>query len=323
MTGANDNSHPADPIRRINSVGFGEIWRIVWNGKWLIVSIGLVATIAAVVVALMMPNIYRAEALLAPNQQDDSAGLSALSGRYSGLAGLAGINLSQGRADKTNFGLETLRSRKFVSDFIDRHAILVPLMASRGWDESTGELLIDPDIYDLSNEEWVRQVSPPRKTIPSHQEAYKFFRDNVLSVSQNESTGFVTVAVMHHSPTVAKQWVEWLVQDINESIMRQDVLRAKEAIDYLNEKIQATAIGDMRNVFSRLIEEQTKTVMLARINDEYLFKTIDPAVVPELKAKPRRAVFVIASAAISGVLAVLLVVGLAFGREARRASSSS
>jgi LPS O-antigen subunit length determinant protein (WzzB/FepE family) len=54
------------------------LFRVMWAGKWLIGGITFAATVIAVVVALMLPNIYRAEALLAPNDQDNAGGLSAL-----------------------------------------------------------------------------------------------------------------------------------------------------------------------------------------------------------------------------------------------------
>ena len=102
------------------------------GGQWLIGGISFAAAMIAVAVALMLPNIYRAEALLAPNDQQGTGGLSALAAQYGGLASLAGINIGSGSADKTALGLEILKSRKFVSEFIERHDILVPLIAVYG-----------------------------------------------------------------------------------------------------------------------------------------------------------------------------------------------
>jgi len=233
--------------------------------------------------------------------------LSALAAQYGGLASLAGITLGSGSSDKTALGLEILKSRKFVSNFIEHHDILVPLMAVEGWDLETGELKVDSTIYDVSAKKWVREVRPPRKTIPSLQEAYEKFSDEILSIAQDKKTGFVTIAVQHYSPAVSKQWVDWLVQDINATVMRQEVDEAEQAIEYLNEQIAATSLADLQNVFFRLIEEQTKTVMLAKVSDEYLLKTIDPAVVPEMKTRPKRALIVILSMTLGGFLGIAFV----------------
>jgi len=282
-----------------------ELFRTLWAGKWLISGITFVAAVISVIVALMMPNIYRAEALLAPNDQEGAGGLSALAAQYGGLASLAGINLGGGSADKVALGLEILKSRKFISEFIERHDILVPLMAADGWDEETGDLKIDADAYDVTAKRWVRDVSPPKKTIPSMQEAYRVFVKK-FSVGQDTKSGFVNVEVEHYSPTVAKQWVDWLIDDLNAFIMQQDVTEAEQAIEYLNKQIANTSLAELQNVFFRLIEEQTKTVMLAKVSDEYLLKTLDPAVAPELKAKPMRSLIVILATMLGGFLGVVI-----------------
>lgn len=277
---------------------------------WLIAGIVVAGTVLTVIIALMIPNVYRADALLAPNEEQSGGGLSALAEQYGGLAALAGVDLMGQSDEKTTLGLAVLRSRKFISDFVERHDLLVPLIAARGWDRETGELIIDPDDYDLDAKKWVRNVRFPKKVVPSMQEAYEKFTEDVLTVGQNSKTGYVTIAIEHYSPFVAQQWVSWLIEDINETIMQKDVREAQQAIDYLNQQIKATSLAELRTVFSRLIEEQTKTIMLAAVTDEYLFKTVDPPVAPEEKTRPKRALIVLIGAFLSGLLAVLLVVAL-------------
>ena len=63
----------------------------------------------------------------------------------------------------------------------------------------------------------------------------------------------------------------------------------------------------MHEVFFGLIGEQIKAIMLAKIADEYLFTTLDPAVVPERKLKPRRSLMVLSSTMIGTFVGLLLV----------------
>ena len=297
-----------------DEVDLRAMFRVLWKGKWLIGGITSAAAVLAVVVALMLPNIYRAEALLAPNDQDGAGGLSALAAQYGSLASLAGINLGSGSSDRTLLGLEILKSRKFISEFIERRDILVTLMAATGWDSETRHLIIDPDQYDLATEQWVRDVNPPKKPVPSLQEAYKAFSD-ILSVSQDKKSGFVTVAVEHYSPDVAKQWTDWLIEDLNSSIMRQDVAEAEQAIHYLNEQIKTTSLSGLKEVFFNLIEEQTKKVMLASVTEEYLLKTLDPAITPEKKYRPSRKLIVLLCTVLGGFASVVLVLALRATRK--------
>ena len=286
-----------------------ELFRVLWAGKWLVGGITLAATVIAIIAAFMLPNIYRAEALLAPNDQEGAAGLSALAAQYGGLASLAGISIGNDTADKTALGTEVLKSRKFISEFIERHDILVPLMAAQAWDAEAGELQLDADDYDVKNKTWVRKVSPPKKTIPSLQEAYDEFMD-ILSVSVNKKSGFITVAVEHLSPRIAQQWVGWLVEDVNSTIMRQDLSEAEQAINFLHKQVESTSLAELQKTLFKLIEEQTRTVMLAQVSDEYLFRTIDPAVEMERPSRPKRvliAVLGLLGGLGLGLLSVLLL----------------
>ncbi len=300
----NETQSTASPSRYDDEIDLRDVFQTLWQGKWLIGAVSFVAILVGLVIALMQPNVYRAEALLAPHQQKGIGGLSALAAQYGGLASLAGIDIGTGEADKTALGLEVLKSRRFISEFIQRHDILVPLMTAKGWNAETGDLKIDADIYDVATGSWVRDATPPRKPIPSAQEAHKEFM-KILSVSRDKNSGFVTVAIEFYSPNLAKQWVEWLIADLNAFIMQQDVSEAEQAIEYLNQQVASTSLAELQNVFFRLIEEQTKTVMLAKVSNEYLFKTLDPAVAPELKSGPKRALIVILAAIVGGVLGIV------------------
>lgn len=300
------SQQPVTPTPYDDEIDGREVFRVLWESKWLIGGITFASALVAVIIVLLLPNIYRAEALLAPNGEDGASGLGALAAQYGGLASLAGINFGSSSTDKTGIGLEILKSRRFVSEFIERHNLLVPLMAAKKWDSGTGKLIIDPDDYDVVGNKWVRDVRPPKQTVPSLQEAYDKFRD-ILTVHEDQKTGLVTLAIEHYSPTVAKQWVDWLIEDLNLSIMQQDVDDAEQAIEYLNKQIETTSLADLNAVFFSLIEEQTKTVMLAKVTDEYLLKTLDPAVAPEEKSKPRRSLIVFLGTACGLLFAMSIV----------------
>jgi uncharacterized protein involved in exopolysaccharide biosynthesis len=279
--------------------------RVMLAGRWLIIGVTGAAFLLTTVFVFMLPNIYRAEALVAPIDKDSVGGLSALAGEYGGLASLVGINLGDQSVDKTALGLEILKSRKFVTEFIERHQALVPLLATEGIDRKTGELIIDRGVYDPDSDAWVREFDSSTGNGPSMQYAYQEFTE-MLSVTQDKVTGFVTIAFEHRSPVVAMQWVNWLIKDLNETMMRQDVQEAEQAIAYLSEQIENTSLAGLKSVFYNLIEEQTKTVLLAKVSEEYLFKTVDPAVVPEWPTKPRRLLIIVLITFLGGVFGTIV-----------------
>jgi hypothetical protein len=115
------------------------------------------------------------------------------------------------------------------------------------------------------------------------QEAYKEF-SKVIAVNAEKDTGMVTISIEHVSPSVAQQWVTWLVQDINRVMKDRDVLEAIRSTEFLNQQIALTNVADIRSMLYKLVEEQAKTIMFAEVRDEYVFKTIDPALVQSLSA---------------------------------------
>ncbi|MBO2551816.1 Wzz/FepE/Etk N-terminal domain-containing protein [Shewanella algae] len=293
---------------RDDEIDLRELFAVIWQGKWLISGVTLVFAVASVVIALMMPNIYKSEALLAPASEEQGAGgLAGLASQFGGLASMAGINLGgSGGSDKTQLAIEVLKSRQFIGDFIEKHQILPELMAVDRWHMDSNTVSFAHDIYDEESKNWVRKVNPPYQSKPSLQEAYKAF-SKILVVNKQKESGMVKISIEHQSPSIAKQWVDWLIADINQTMKERDVKEANRSTVFLNKQIELTNIADIRTILYKLIEDQAKTIMFAEVRDEYVFKTIDPAFIPEEKAKPNRALICILGTMLGGMLSVMVV----------------
>ena len=129
----------------------------------------------------------------------------------------------------------------------------------------------------------------------------------ILGISEDKQTGYVSVSIEHQSPIIAAQWVGWLVEDVNAAVKAQDVEEATNSIEYLKRQVSKTSLADLQAVFFELIQSQTETMMLAQVRPEYVFKTIDPAVVPEEKIRPSRAVICILGTLLGGMMGVIIV----------------
>lgn len=299
-----------------DEIDLRELFAVIWQGKWLIIAITAVFAVGAVIFAINQPNIYKSEALLAPaDVEQGGGGLAALAGQFGGLASMAGINLGGGGGvDKTQMAIEVMKSRQFTSNFIQKHNILPDLMAAKKWNMADNSISYDDEIYSQADKKWLRIVDAPFKPEPSMQEAYKEF-SKIIAVNAAKETGMVTVSVEHISPAVAQQWVNWLVQDINKEMKDRDVAEATRSTTFLKSQIEQTNIADIRSILYKLIEEQAKTIMFAEVRDEYVFKTIDPALIPEEKSKPKRALICVLGAMLGGMLGVMLVLIRYFVRK--------
>jgi uncharacterized protein involved in exopolysaccharide biosynthesis len=276
-----------------DEIDLAELWRAIWAGKFIIIAITFIFAVASVFYALSKPDVYKASVLLSPvSSQSGSGGLGAFAGQFGGLASLAGINLNGGGGDQTSIALATLESRSFIENFIKKHDLLVPLMASKKWDRVSDSLILDEELYDEASQKWIREVKSPQTPEPTSWEAYESF-SQLLSVFQDKENSLITIELEFYSPTLAKKWLILLVTDINEFIRKQEKAETKASIQYLKNELKNIQISNMETVFYQLIEEQTKTMMLAQVKKEYIFKTIDPAQVPDKKSGPKRPLIVI------------------------------
>lgn len=266
-----------------------ELLAILWGSKLLIFLVTSFFSVAAIIYSINLPNIYKSEVLLAPAESEQSGGLAALAGQLGGMASLAGINLSSSNGvNKVELAIAVIKSKQFSRNFIKKHEILPELMAATSWNESSNTLQYDKSTFSPENKKWID--SGEKSNRPSFQEAYRIFRKSI-AIEKSKEAGMFTLSVKHVSPYIAQQWVSWIVQDINKEMKTRDVNEAIQSTNFLKTQIQQTNVTDIQKILYKLIEEQAKTIMFAEVRKEYIFKTVDPAIVPEQKFSPNRALF--------------------------------
>jgi hypothetical protein len=305
-----------DYMQTGDEIDLRELFQVLWKGKVLITLITGGVAALSVVVALSLPNIYKSTAILAPKSSGSAGGLSRLASQYGGLASLAGINLDGMGSDgisKPEIAIEKMKSLSFFKQYLYED-LLVDLMAVRSWDLGTRQLRYDAEVYDIASNEWVRDVGPPRQARPSDQEAHDAFLE-LFFVTKDEQTGLIFVSIEHYSPDIAKQWVELVVGRVSEELRSKDIREAEESIKFLEAQREKTSLVSLDEVFAQLIEEQTKTIMLANVSKDYLFDVIDSPVAPELESKPSRALICVLGTLLGGVLSVVIVLILHYGRQ--------
>lgn len=312
----NPNYLPYPPQSTDDEIDLRELFKALWKGKWIIIVTTFIFAIGSVLYALSLPNIYKSNVLLAPAESSNGGGLSKMAGQLGGLAALAGVNLGASESSQTDLAVQVMKSRQFVDAFINKHDLLVPLMAAKDWDLTNNKLILDEDLYNPTTSEWLREPNGLRGATPTAQEAFEVFSKEVFNVSQDKESGLYTVSVKNYSPYIAQQWVNWLIEDINKVMRERTIAETSQNLAYLNTQLQKTAVADMQSTFYKLIEEQTKSLMLAEVQEEFIFKVVDPAVVPELKDGPKRALICVLGTLLGGMLGVAIVlVRFAFRKE--------
>lgn len=298
-------SEPENPAYYDDEIDLFELAANLWEDKLLIAGVTAIAAVFSVVFALLQPNVYEARALLQPKAGQEG-GVGALARQYGGLASLAGISLPSGSGQsKTQLALEVLKSKRFAYDFAERHGLLPALFALDDV-EPSGVLRFDPELYDETSDSWRREAEPPRQAKPSADELHEEAWSELLSVSEDKESGFVTLAVKHRSPALAKQVADWLITDLNEALRAQDLAEAERSIAYLEDQLKTTAVAEVRTLLASLLRSHTESRMMATVDPAYVFAVIDPATVPEKKVAPKRALICVLGTFLGGFLGVLL-----------------
>lgn len=306
LIGSGASHDPGYRVQDELEISIKEVFLTLWRAKWSILVVVFLAGLMSVYVAVRLPNIYKSEALLAPAEESSGGGLSALASQFGGLASLAGVNIGKGDADKVTIGIEVMKSRSFLMEFIRKREILVPLVAGKGWDKATDTIILDSEIYNQDTGKWVgKYLEMPSKS-PTDLEAYNKLSD-LLQINRSKDTGLINVSLTHYSPIVAKTWLDWLIEDANSKMRMREIDEASKIIAYLRKQLDQTALAGMQQIFFQLIEKQMQTIMLAKVRDQYVFKIIDPPVVADDKIAPKRIMIVLLSMVVSAFLMVVIV----------------
>ena len=284
-------------------IDFIDFFKIISEGKWIIISITSLACVIVVIYSLLLPNIYQSKALLVPNESSSST-----LNDYGGLASIAGLSIApkQGPESNSYKAIEKLNTLSFFENNILPNIFLPNLMAIEKWDPKKNKIIYDEEIYDATQNKWVRDFTYPQKLIPSSQESFSKFKEQII-ISQDRLTGFVTIVSKHQSPYVAKNWVELIVDEVNSFYREKDKEEAEKAANYLNMQIIETNFSEIKQVTAELLEQEIQTLTLIEANDFYVYEYIDPPAVMEEKSEPRRSIICIMGAFIGLIISIVVV----------------
>lgn len=274
--------YPTVPQSTVTEISLAELWSVLKTSRARIALITVGSIVIAVAVAFLLPPIYRAEVLLAPVSDDQSGAAAGLTSQLGGIASLAGISLGGSGGGKDEF-IAILQSR-VLSDFFVRENNLLPILFEDDWDAAAGK--------------W--KSSDPAD-VPTLWDAFKLMEKKVRQIAVDKKTGLVTLSIEWKDPELAAHWTEGLVKRTNAYLRQQAVQHAERNLAYLQDQARKTTSVELQQAIYRLMETEVKKAMLANVNEEYAFKVLDPAVVPEEKVRPKRLIII----GVGGVLGFL------------------
>lgn len=248
----------------------------LWNGRWLVLIITILTTIAAAAAALSLPKKYTAVTVISPVSSTNSPGqgggsLSSLISQFGGLASLAGLSITEDA--KKAESLAVLQSESLTEQYIKQNNLL-PVLFPKKWNAATGK--------------W--KSSDPGE-IPTLWKANELFRKTVRSVSVDSKTGLATLTITWVNPQVAAQWANGLVALANQYLRDQAIKQSERNITYLTSQAAKTDEIGVKQAIYAILQSEIYKVMLARGNNEYALKVLDPAFAPGVKSSPKLSIW--------------------------------
>lgn len=266
-----------------DKISLRQIWQILMCGKLTVIVSTAIFALGSVAYALLAQEIYRAEVLLAPATEQSAP---MFGGQLGGLAALAGISVGEGN---DVVALAVLQSREFAREFIEQLNLL-PVFFEKEW--------------DAENARWL-EADPTEA--PDVRDGVKFFHENILKVSEARSTGLVTLAIEWTDPDIAAAWAGMLVQRLNDRLRERALQEAQTNVTYLHAEMAKATLATLQESIGRLLEIELPKLMLAKGNQEFAFKVVDPAVPPKYRERPKRVLTVIIGTLLGGLLGIFIV----------------
>ena len=234
--------------------------RVVWRHKVIVAVVTALTVAVSVYLALTATPIFRATVVLTVVRESAVGGAGALAGQLGSLASIAGLSLGSAGEDRERQAV--LESRYLIEEFVRRNSLQEALLHG----------------------------SKQRSSLWN---AVERFSRSVVNINEDKLKGTTTITMDWTDPHTAAEWANAYVALCNEILRSRAIDDASRSVDYLNKQIAETNVIEVQRVMYNLIEEETKTLMLANARREYAFTVVDPAVAPEQRISPRRTLMVL------------------------------
>ena len=251
----------SDSTSKDVDAGLLDVVRLFRDNKLVIGVVAVCGGLAAAVVSYLSEPVYRVDALVMSVSTDGVGQPGAMSSGLAGIAALAGVRVD-GQGSNREEAIATLKSRNFIEEFV-RDEQLLPILFHKSWDEQHGR-------WDVENPE----------DAPTLFDGYKRFKKDVLTVDEDSRSGLITVSVAWSDPEQAATWAGLLIDRVNLKMRERAQSDARKSIDYITNEMKSTSTVAVEQSLYQLLESYLKTIVLANVRDEYVFRIIDPPAPP-------------------------------------------
>ena len=82
------------------------------------------------------------------------------------------------------------------------------------------------EMWDAENQAWVVESE---EVLPTDQKATDFFLKEIINVDKDEKSGLITLSILWKDPTIAAEWANDLVKQLNEQLREKAIADSRRA----------------------------------------------------------------------------------------------
>ncbi len=302
---------PIPESNQEDEINLLELWGIIWKGKWFIMGLTLISTLAAVFISLyVLPITYKSNAVLQPTE----TGNNSLSG-LSSFVGSLPISMGLPGAGKSNNIINYLNSRTFKMKLIKDNNLLQRFYK---------------DIWDEKNEKWMVQDPDAIPTVIGSLGRL----EGVFSVKQNSTTSLIIISWVDKDPeftsTILTDVIEKLsyyLENEYESDAKKERLfieaqlsKAEKELEHWEKQVPSQQLIlskiqrenlTAQTVYTEL-RKQLELAKISEVKEIVRFKVLDKPYIPEKRFKPKRKQICLLTMVASCFFSVFMVISINF-----------
>lgn len=253
-----------------------DYWKVIYKNKKLIAIIVLSLVIVTIIVAILMPPVYEARAIIAPaSQQNAPSGMSTLVAPF-GIAIPSPANVTE---------IVNLLNSNILREKVIKKNNLMPVLLQ-------GE-------NEKNNSENERIWNALRAL------------EKALNVNYKKKDNIIEISMQFKDPEMAVKIVNHTLTELTEHMSSEARRVAETNKKYLESQLNTTADPFIKAKIYSLIAQQIEQTMMAEVKENFAFKVLDPPMVPDQRIKPKRKRMVM----ISFMASLFLGVFVAFLKE--------
>ena len=281
------------------SLNIFKIWDLFYNHKLDIFIITTFITICGIIYSLSVTPMYRADVLIAP-QQEISGSSQFDKNLFGGaLQNIIPLDLttSSSRVDQY---LAILKSRDFLERFIR---------------ESESKRIIFSSKWNSERNQWFEE--------PSDFQTYDVFKKDILSINRIPKQEIWRLSIIWIEPKQAAIWANKIIEILNSQERNKIIENSKKSIAFIKQEKANNSIMSIQKSLDEMFLRQLADSVKANVFEDFAFKIIDPAITPQVKYYPNRTMMVILSSVSGLFLSFLWVIlkNVIFNYRVYKASS--